>query len=406
MLSRNDIREALLNGSLKIYPFEEKNLTGIGYNLSTTSFAFSINRGTLLVIHQRPSSKGVEHYVEIPPCDTVLFFSKEYVEVDETLAGTFHSKVSCVCRGLGHISTTLDPTWRGQLIISVSNPTSQEVEFSLDGNSGNILTMLLYRLDTPVSGSNIHDNNQGRCDLLFRHFVEPSKGVEDRTQHLLLREFALGDYADSLNGYDSFLEGYNANDRYTTRVDNLLRLRDQLKVDLVRFSDEGPREKSGYCVVRGEEDRKMIRGCVLCEIMDDEGKDLLSPIKIEQNDDREKAIDAITTCIRVVEYELATINHIRRIKWQNERVEGFASEESELQAEQRKSEKKVFMKRNFVFIVVPAALVLAALAITFGPFGVPPEVAHGLVPVLVSSAVSFAILFSKEWLKAFPNAKE
>ena len=52
MLSRDDIVKAIAEGSIKIYPFEEKNLTGIGYNLSTTWFAFSVNQGILLEICQ------------------------------------------------------------------------------------------------------------------------------------------------------------------------------------------------------------------------------------------------------------------------------------------------------------------------------------------------------------------
>ena len=107
MLSRNDIEQALADGHLKIFPFDSKKLTGIGYNLSTTDFAFSINQGILLTLHEKTTENGIMRYVIIPPNDTVLFFSQEYIEVDNTIAGTFHSKVSCVSQGLGHISTTL-----------------------------------------------------------------------------------------------------------------------------------------------------------------------------------------------------------------------------------------------------------------------------------------------------------
>ena len=165
MLSRNDIKQYIYSGDIKIYPFEQKNLTGIGYNLSTTNFAFSINRGVLLTVYSKTTSEGIKHYINIPPNDTVLFFSKEYISVSNKIAGTFHSKVGCVCQGLGHISTTLDPTWHGQLIISVNNPTNTNIEFDLDTKSGNIFTMLLYKFETPVEGVDIHDNNRGRCDL-------------------------------------------------------------------------------------------------------------------------------------------------------------------------------------------------------------------------------------------------
>ena len=44
MYSRDDIKQAIAEGHLKIIPYEEKNLTGMGYNLSTTNFAFSMYR--------------------------------------------------------------------------------------------------------------------------------------------------------------------------------------------------------------------------------------------------------------------------------------------------------------------------------------------------------------------------
>ena len=52
MYSRDDIKQAIAEGHLKIIPYEEKNLTGMGYNLSTTNFAFSIKQGTLLKIYE------------------------------------------------------------------------------------------------------------------------------------------------------------------------------------------------------------------------------------------------------------------------------------------------------------------------------------------------------------------
>ena len=189
MLSRDNIEKALADGHLKIFPFEKQNLTGIGYNISTTDFAFSINLGILLTVHQKTVENGVMRYVVIPGNDTVLFFSKEYIEVDKTLDGTFHSKVSCVSQGLGHISTTLDPTWKGQLLISVNNPTSNDIVFDLDKSGGNIVTLLLHKLDSPVTGNNIHDNNKGRCELLISHFATPSPTLKYKNKHLEVKEF-------------------------------------------------------------------------------------------------------------------------------------------------------------------------------------------------------------------------
>ena len=170
MFSRDDIKKAICEGHLKIFPYDERNITGAGYNLSTMNFAFSIRKHILLKINVETLENGNIHYVNIPPNDTVLFFSKEYIETDNEIAGIFMSKVARVCQGLGNISTTLDPMWKGQLIISVNNPTGKHIRLDLDREHGNIFTLLLFRLETPVTGEHVHDNNKGRCDLLIDHF--------------------------------------------------------------------------------------------------------------------------------------------------------------------------------------------------------------------------------------------
>lgn len=40
MYSRDDIKNAIINGKLKIHPFNEKSLTGIGYNISTREMRY------------------------------------------------------------------------------------------------------------------------------------------------------------------------------------------------------------------------------------------------------------------------------------------------------------------------------------------------------------------------------
>lgn len=85
MYSRDDIKNAIINGKLKIHPFNEKSLTGIGYNISTTHFALSIKSGVLLNVSKKTEAEGITYYVNIPANDTVLFFSREYIETDKYL---------------------------------------------------------------------------------------------------------------------------------------------------------------------------------------------------------------------------------------------------------------------------------------------------------------------------------
>lgn len=74
MFSRDDIKKAICEGHLKIFPYDERNITGAGYNLSTMNFAFSIRKHILLKINVETLENGNIHYVNIPPNDTVLFF--------------------------------------------------------------------------------------------------------------------------------------------------------------------------------------------------------------------------------------------------------------------------------------------------------------------------------------------
>ena len=350
MLSRNDIERALANGHLKIFPFEKKNLTGIGYNLSTTDFAFSVTRGILLTVHQKTVEHAVMRYVVIPAQDTVLFFSREYIEVDETLAGTFHSKVSNVSQGLGHISTTLDPTWKGQLLISINNPTAKDIIFDLDKSGGNIMTMLLHELDAPVTGENIHDNNKGRCELLISHFADSPSAPKYRNKHLELKEFVQKELADSLNGYDNFLDHDPPQDRYVQKIDQLAALRDRLMRER-NIITEGRYElgKDGkYLCMKNPAEMSLIKDCVLYEYKSELHEMVPETHKTVLESEMEQPVNAlpmIDGCIEIIAYELSMIEHIRRIQWQNKRVSLFAGEDSELvQMRRSKDRKKRIMR--------------------------------------------------------------
>lgn len=353
MLSRDDIKKALVEGHLKIYPFEKKNLTGIGYNLSTTNFAFSINQGILLTIHYQTTQSGIIRYIIIPENDTVLFFSKEYIEIDQTLAGTFHSKVARVCQGLGHNSTTLDPTWKGQLIISVNNPTSQKIKFDLDKDSGNIMTLLLHSLDSEVTGHDIHDNNKGRCELLLAHFSEPSSNPKYRGKHLELKEFVVNELADSLNGYDCFIGAEQPNDQHSQKVQHLLELRDRFeREDTILMEDRYILGDHGkYFCFKKPEEFTLLKNCSLFEFMEQLNMIPKYPPD-SQKSDLPNVNELLRKYIHIINYELDMIDHIRRIKWQNEKIEQFAGQDSELVKLRKRDEHKRRCIRFFPLIAI------------------------------------------------------
>ena len=367
MLSRNDIEKALIDGHLKIFPFEKKNLTGIGYNISTTDFAFSISRGILLTVHKKTIENKILRYVIIPKNDTVLFFSREYIEVDSTLAGTFHSKVSCVSQGLGHISTTLDPTWKGQLLISVNNPTTNDIFFDLDKTGGNIITLLLHKLDTPVTGDNIHDNNQGRCELLISHFSTPASNKKYTEKNLEVKEFVENELSDSLNGYDNFLDFNQPRDRFSVTVEQLTRLLERLKSDHHAISEGRYRIDSNgkYYCLKSDNELELLKKCAIFYI-----DSKLSSVLWDQehgmtgiSENRlSEACEPLYKCIKVIEYELKMIEHVRRVHWQNCRVNKFAGEDSELVV-MRNNANKVERRKRFW---IPLICIIVFTGIFFG----------------------------------------
>ena len=148
ILTSKDISKCRQNlKGIIIAPFDSQKCKGIGYNLSPTEFCYSVRKKRLLSVHK--SDKEI--YVWIPPHDTVLTLSNEYLKVSEELAGCFLSRLRPVTRGMGNISTTLDPGWKGMLLLPLSNPSSKKIKLVIKTRNSDkmepvaIVTMLLWR---------------------------------------------------------------------------------------------------------------------------------------------------------------------------------------------------------------------------------------------------------------------
>lgn len=389
LYSKEDIKRAIIDGHLKIYPFEEKNLTGVGYNISTTNFVFSINKGLLLKVYKEVTKNGYTHYVDIPPNDTVLFFSKELIETDESIGGTFHSKVSRVCQGLGHISTTLDPTWKGQLILAVNNPTNRSIRFELDESSGNILTMLIYGLNSSVSGENIHDNNQGRCDLLLS-LLSVNKYHFKKKQRVELEDFIINEFANSLNGYDEFIDLKEKRDKYSKKISNLKELRKRLNNHYYIIMEE--RYKIGndgkYQILRDNKERDLVSTCSLFSIMGIDCKEYSEEYKgNELILSKQEILRKIKNILTIIDYELETINHLRRIEWQNMKIEEYAAEASKLE----KRNRRIGRIRNIGIFFITATVICSVgwgIYHILLPLGMPDQTIRSFAMTIFTAATT------------------
>lgn len=168
-----DIWDAIYRGELYISPFRSENLTAAGYNLQVSDIIISTKTGLPLKI----ISSGQQRYVDVPANDTVLITTVESIFVGSQIMGTFHSRVSIVSKGFGHISTTLDPTWCGPLLIAVNNPSNKKKRFVISDSSGthSFATLVFYRLIHPAEA--INSKPPIRTDVLGEYLQEP-KGLK------------------------------------------------------------------------------------------------------------------------------------------------------------------------------------------------------------------------------------
>lgn len=172
MMSDVDIRKAINDKEMCITPFDandylDKRLTPVGFNFSFSRFVVSLNQRTFFKIHE----KNDEMYFYLEQGDTAIALTTESIWVSKYFGGTFHSKVGYVSLGLGHISTTLDPYWQGQLLISLNNPSKRKIKVVIARFVNGVwrystfITLCLYRMGTAASKPS--DNNAARLDTLY-----------------------------------------------------------------------------------------------------------------------------------------------------------------------------------------------------------------------------------------------
>lgn len=188
-LTGTDIRKMRneLDSDFMIAPYQERNATGCGYNLTATEFVYSIIKRRLLAVHK--SEQG-DTYVNVMPNDTVLLLTREYIKLSGGLAGAFYSRVQMVSSGFGHISTTLDPGWKGMLLFSINNPTKRKLKLIISKSSDSgpvfkgIATMILTPVeiaDTETKGVDPSlDNPAMRLDVLKSLVSEPKRFFTDK----------------------------------------------------------------------------------------------------------------------------------------------------------------------------------------------------------------------------------
>lgn len=152
-LSNEDIKREI-GKNIFIHPFKMDEIKGGSINLTVSKLGWSLK--TKESIYNNDTKSLV-----IPPNDTALVETEESLCVSERLCGTYHSKVTLVSSGIGHIGTTLDPDWIGPSLIALHNTSDEAIELKI-GRS--FVSIMFHYLKTPSTARNT--NNAGRPELL------------------------------------------------------------------------------------------------------------------------------------------------------------------------------------------------------------------------------------------------
>lgn len=181
--STGDIKNFRKNlDTVIIAPYNEKQVKGVGYNLTASNMIYSLSKHKLLTIYDYKDGR----YFKLKSKDTALVLSYEYFSLDSNVAGNFYSRVRRVSEGLGHISTTLDPNWKGMFLIAINNTTKHTLKVQISSvfegkeEKNGIATVVLKGINNECSDKdnvldNLNlDNPAMRIDILKELTHEPS----------------------------------------------------------------------------------------------------------------------------------------------------------------------------------------------------------------------------------------
>lgn len=137
MLSYEDIGKEL-GKNIFIFPLKKENIKGNTIDFTASEIAYTTD-GTK---PQTDSNGGII----VPAHKAVCILTNETIYITKKLGGTCHSRVGLASRGFGHIGTTLDPDYFGQLLVVLHNTTDKPQTIP---KNDRIISIALYYLNSP-----------------------------------------------------------------------------------------------------------------------------------------------------------------------------------------------------------------------------------------------------------------
>lgn len=234
-LSRKDVLYEQNSKGLMIFPFNEGNLKGASYDITPTIIAMSTATGLLETVYRDKRDRG-QFYIYVKAKDTVLAVSNECLMVPPYIAGYVVSRVSKVAEGFGHVSTSIDPNWKGSVLIALSNPTNKPIRVSVGGRPSDqnpLATVSFHYLNTPCDEKEREEHQGMRMDLLDAVKYSNRRGIRawlQRTLHPYRRKFT-----------DVFISFYKDSDIEEVKEDKWTKFVNQLQGAPTRPNCEGCR---------------------------------------------------------------------------------------------------------------------------------------------------------------------
>jgi len=156
---------------LHIHPFFEDCLTPVGYDLRIGSPYSSALKGGTFKIKE-------DEKIAISPGDTVLITTLEKVGMpkNRTVSALIVSKVSKVSKGLSHVSTTIDPDWEGNLLITIHNHSRENVNLNF---AEPFCTTVFFENKSPSTKD--CEKAAGRLDIFLNEWVNVTQKVQRKS---------------------------------------------------------------------------------------------------------------------------------------------------------------------------------------------------------------------------------
>ena len=218
MLSIIDLKKELGN-NIYIYPIHIESIKSNSIDLHISKFAWSLT-----------SKKSVykNDYIIIESNDTVLAYSEESIYVSNHIGGSYHSKVTLVSQGAGHIGTSLDAQYIGCSIIAIHNHSKNSLKLKVGSE---FVTLQFWYLNTPdYADAPSHDNEPGHPRML-NGFEDVDSYIEwrdkntwtTRKKDLLLKMKNSDEFKQCQRDFEVEMDEFNRN-KVKTRIKKYMKI--------------------------------------------------------------------------------------------------------------------------------------------------------------------------------------